>query len=68
MSQLLQYNYAKIDLETGRCKSCGTSSYEINHPAYILVPEASDDYLDKYYNNGLWYEDSGFTVLAEGLN
>ena len=64
----LQYNYAKIDLATGRCKSCATTSYEINNDAFILVPTASNDYINKYYNlNGdqMWYWDAQFTQLWE---
>lgn len=58
----LQYNYANIDLETGRCKGCATYSYEINDPAYISVPRASDLYYNKYYHDGSWYEDAEFTI------
>lgn len=64
----LPYNYAKIDTATGRCKSCGTYSYEINDPAYIPVPVASQEYRNKYYNiNGdqMWYHDAAFTQLWE---
>lgn len=63
----LQYNYAKINLTTGRCTSSGTFSYEINNPAYIPIPETGD-YVGKYYNlNGdqLWYHDPAFTQLWE---
>lgn len=58
----LQYNYAGIDLETGRCRSCGTYSYEINDPAFIAIPYASDEYVGKYYHDGSWYEDAEFTI------
>ena len=64
----LQYNYAKIDTSTGRCKGCGTYSYEVNNAAYVPVPYATDDYLNKYYNlNGdqMWYHDAEFTQLWE---
>ena len=64
----LQYNYAQIDPVTGRCRACFTSSYEINDPEYIVVPYATDDYGDKYYNlNGdqMWYWDADFTDLWE---
>ena len=66
----LQYHYAKIDTVTGRCKGCATYSYEIIHDAYIPVPRTSSDYIGKYYNqqDGLWYTDGTFTVLADGLN
>lgn len=63
----LQYNYARIDLQTGRCKGCGTYSYEVNNPAYIVIP-TTGDYYNKYYNlNGdkLWYWDAEFTQLWE---
>lgn len=64
----LPYNYAKIKVLTGECTSCGTSSYQINNPAYIEVPTASGDYVGKYYNlNGdqMWYWDAAFTQLWE---
>lgn len=67
MSQLLQYNYAVIDLTTFKCGACGTFSYEVNHPAYISIPETGD-YVGKYYNiNGdqMWYHDAEFTQLWE---
>lgn len=68
MSQLLEYTYAKIDLATGRCKSCMTGTYEINNPAYILVPYADGDYVGKYYHDGHWYADAAFTVPAPELD
>lgn len=58
----LQYNYAGILVDTGECVTCATYSYEINHPAYIAVPRASDDYIGKYYHDGNWYEDAEFTI------
>lgn len=66
----LMYNYAKINLSTGECVGCKTYSYEINNPAYIPVPSISNGYVGKYYNqqDGLWYTDGTFTVLADGLN
>lgn len=69
MSQNLQYNYAQIDVSTGRCIDVFTCSYEIPFPdEYILIPDFNIAYRDKYYKDGLWYEDGEFTVLAEGLN
>lgn len=68
MSMNLQYNFAKVNLTTGRCTGCMTTSDYIDNPAYIEVPYATNDYVGKYYNiNGdqLWYHDSGFTDLWE---
>ena len=66
----LAYNYAKINLTTGECVGCMTFSYEINNAAYIPVPTISNGYVGSYYNqqDGLWYTDGTFTVLADGLN
>ena len=67
MSVNLQYNYAQVDPETGRCNSCGTYSYEVPLYYYIPVPYATNDYYNKYYNfdDGLWYWDAEFTQLWE---
>ena len=72
MSQQLQYNYAQIDLNTGRCIDCFTSSYQIPStlPEYIEIPVFSGEYnyTGKYYNiNGdqKWYWDAEFTQLWE---
>lgn len=67
MSMNLQYNYASINVETGECTGCMTFSYEVNHPVWIAVPVATDDYIGKYYNvaDGLWYLDAEFTQLWE---
>ena len=68
MSMTLEYNYAIIDTITGQCGGCLTQTYALNHPAYVAVPEATDDYVDKYYNiNGdqMWYWDAEFSQLWE---
>lgn len=63
----LQYNYAKIRIDSGLCVGCMTASYVINNDAYILVPDARDEYVGKYYNraDGLWYYDSDFTQIFD---
>lgn len=68
MSMALEFFYAIIDVSTGRCGGVITSSYEVNHPSYVLISSLSDDYYGKYYKEGFWYEDSEFTVLADDLN
>lgn len=67
--QQLEYNYAQIDVSTGRCHSVFTSSYEIPLPdEYILIPEASIEYRDKYYHDGHWYADAEFTIACPELD
>ena len=58
----LPYNYAQV-LETGECVGCVTSSYIIDHPLYIEVPDANDAYVGSWYNraDGHWYADSAFS-------
>lgn len=70
MSVNLQYNYAVVEPETGRCYSCGTFSYEIPLSNYIVVPYTSNDYIDKYYNfdTDLWYLDADMTIEADDVN
>ena len=66
-SMLLEYNYCKINLETGECIFCATYSYQVPLAEYILVPEANSGYRGKFYNQAdeLWYLDAGFTQLWE---
>lgn len=63
----LLYNYAKIRLDSGLCVGCKTYSYEIINDAYIPVPDARNEYIDKYYNraDGLWYYDAAFTQIFD---
>lgn len=67
MSMQLQHNYAHIIPETGECISCITTSYVINHPEWIEVDVAHDDYIGKYYNSetGLWYLEPEFITQWE---
>lgn len=67
MSVNLQYNYAKIDLETYQCIGCFTCSYEIPLPEYILVPVADSRYADKYYNpaDGLFYYEPEYITVFD---
>lgn len=63
----LQYNYAQLN-ENFQCVACFTCSYEIPLSNYILLPDARNEYIDKYYNlNGdqMWYWDAEFTQLWE---
>lgn len=58
----LQYNYAQLNVETGECVGVLTSSYVINHEAYVQIPEANNEYRGKFYNreNELWYYEPEF--------
>lgn len=67
MAMTLQYNYAKVKLDTGECTICGTFSYQINNPAYIEIPTDDHNYVGKFYDfdTGFWYIDSEKTMLWE---
>lgn len=63
----LQYDYAVVEPDTGYCYSCGTYSYNVPLSNYIPVPNASDEYIGKYYSfeTELWYYDSEFTEIFD---
>ena len=65
----LLYNYAVID-ENCCCTGCGTYSYRVPLDNFIPVPDARDEYIDKYYNRDtdLWYEDASMTIEATEVN
>ena len=67
MSMNLEFNYAVINLQTGKCLACATFSYEIINDAYIAVPHAYHAYVGKYYNqaDGIWYYDADFTEFFD---
>ena len=66
MSQNLQYNYAYIDVGTGKCIDVFTCSYQMpsTMPEYVELPVFDISYRDKYYNqsNGLWYYEPEFVT------
>ena len=64
----LEFNYAHINTGTGLCDGCMTFSYSFSHSEWISVPDASDDYMGKYYHDGHWYADSAFTVACPELD
>lgn len=65
MAQNYYYAYAEIDIETGLCNGVRTVSREMNHPALIRIPEYDEEYIDKYYLNGSWWEDAAGTIPWE---
>ena len=56
------YNYAEIDLETGWCSGVLSTTREINNPALIPIPVYDENYAEKYYLNGSWWEDAAGTI------
>lgn len=70
--QLLQYNYAQIEISTGKCLTTFTSSYQIppSFQDYVEIPVYSGDYEGKYYNrdDGHWYADADFTIPCPELD
>lgn len=68
--QLLEYNYAQIELDTGKCIAVFTSSYQI--PDVVLdcieIPVYDIVYRGKYYHDGHWFADADFTVPCPELD
>lgn len=58
----LAYNYAEIDLDTGECIGVISSSREMTSAQYIPIPSYNEDYMEKYYLDGSWYEDAAGTI------
>ena len=56
------YNYAVINVETGLCTGVRSSSRELSNPALIEISVYDENYVDKYYLNGNWYEDAAGTI------
>ena len=61
----LNYNYAVIDPETKECT--GILSRETPFKMDILteIPSFNEEYVSKFYNDGVWYTNSGFTTVWE---
>lgn len=57
-----QYNYAHIDTDTGLCVGVRTMTYKVDNPVLIPIQVYDEEYIDKYYLNGNWYEDSAGTI------
>lgn len=58
----ITFYYAEIDLETGECIGLCKRSYTTNFPEYILIPVYDEEYFEKYYIDGNWYEDAEGTI------
>ena len=62
MAMNYAYNYAEIELDTGLCVGVMSTSSPRNHPALIEIPVNDENYIDKYYINGAWFEDAEGTI------
>ena len=62
LARRLAYNYAEIDLDTGECIGVVSATYEITAADHIRIPRYNEDYMEKYYINGAWYEDAEGTI------
>lgn len=65
MSLNFAYNYAEIELDTGLCVAVESRSRALDltvYPEMIEIPVYDEDYIDKYYINGAWYEDAEGTI------
>lgn len=62
MAAQYAYNYALVD-ETGYCyEVCTTSRNCDGMTGYVSISSYNDEYLEKYYLNGAWYEDAEGTI------
>lgn len=52
---MLGYNYAKVD-DTGRCYHVYTTNGKGTDTDLIRLPLYHEDYLDKYYLDGVWFD------------
>lgn len=68
MDMRLGYFYVEIENETGLCigvfsssnpNAAGPTAFDTT---IISVPVRDDEYMDKYYINGNWYEDAEGTI------
>ena len=57
-----QYNYAHIDTDTGLCVGVRTMTYKADNSVLIPIPVYDEEYIDKHYLNGNWYEDAAGTI------
>ena len=65
MATMFAFNYAEIELDTGLCIAVETTSMQLDlnrYPEMIEIPVYDEDYIDKYYLNGSWYEDPEGTI------
>jgi hypothetical protein len=63
MAELLEYNYATIDPDTGMCIQVETTSADCSgDPTLVEIPVYDEEYICKYYINGAWYEDAAGTI------
>ena len=59
------FKYAEIELDTGLCVAVESRSRELDltrYPEMIPIPVYDEEYIDKYYINGNWYEDAEGTI------
>ena len=68
MASNYAYAYAEIDDATHMCIGVvDTSNPDFAGPTmsgttYISIPEYNEDYLFKFYIDGVWYEDDAGTI------
>ena len=56
------YHFALID-ETGYCYEVRDTTTDYSDiEGYVAIPSYNEDYLEKYYLNGTWYEDAEGTI------
>ena len=57
-----EYAYAEIDPETNMCIGVFSASCECDNPNLVQISTYNEDYIFKYYIDGVWYEDDAGTI------
>ena len=57
------FYYAIIDLDTRMCVEVQDTTDYIGDITFIRIPTYNEDYIEKYYIDGVWYKDADGTIV-----
>lgn len=58
----ITFYYAEIDLDTGECIGVYAQSNPTSFQEFIQIPVYDEEYIEKFYIDGNWYEDAEGTI------
>lgn len=56
------YHYAEFEIDTGLCIGVFSTTTTCSGDCIVEIPVYDDEYIDKYYIDGNWYEDAEGTI------